>query len=60
MAQTRVQPIAIADLLTYLVSAVNRGRGDHHHDIIEVGAPDEFSCRGLMHATRTSLVCGAG
>ena len=50
VTQTRVQPIAIADLLTYLVSAVNRGRGNDHHDIIEVGAPDEFSYCGLMHA----------
>ena len=50
VTQTRVQPIAIADLLTYLVRAVNRGRGVEHHDIIEVGAPDEYSYRGLMHA----------
>ena len=47
--QTRVQPIAIADLLTYLVAAIRRGPGEHH-DIIEVGAPDEYTYRGLMHA----------
>ncbi len=50
VTQTRVQPIAIADLLTYLVHAVVRGPGDDHHDIIEVGSPDEYTYRGLMHA----------
>ncbi len=49
VTQTRVQPIAIADLLTYLVAIIGRGPGDRHHDIIEVGAPDEFSYRGLMN-----------
>lgn len=49
VTQTRVQPIAIADLLTYLVAAIRRGPGDEHHDIVEVGAPDEFTYRGLMH-----------
>ena len=50
VTQTRVQPIAIADLLTYMVRAVLRGPGPDHHDIVEVGAPDEFTYRGLMHA----------
>lgn len=49
VTQTRVQPIAIADLLTYLVAAVERGPGQGH-DIVEVGAPDEYTYRGLMHA----------
>jgi uncharacterized protein YbjT (DUF2867 family) len=49
VTQTRVQPIAIADLLTYLVAAIVRGPGERH-DIVEVGAPDEYSYRGLMHA----------
>lgn len=49
VTQTRVQPIAIADLLTYLVAAVGRGPGSEHHDIIEIGAPDDSSYRGLMH-----------
>jgi uncharacterized protein YbjT (DUF2867 family) len=51
VTQTRVQPIAIADLLTYLVAAVERGAAAHtHHDLIEVGAPDVVSYRDLMHA----------
>jgi hypothetical protein len=51
VTQTRVQPIAIADLLTYLVAAVDRGAApDAHHDVIEVGAPDVVSYRDLMHA----------
>jgi uncharacterized protein YbjT (DUF2867 family) len=51
VTQTRVQPIAIADLLTYLVAAVDRGAApDTHHDLIEVGAPDVVSYRDLMHA----------
>lgn len=51
VTQTRVQPIAIADLLTYLVAAVDRGVGlQTHHDVIEVGAPDVGSYRDLMHA----------
>jgi uncharacterized protein YbjT (DUF2867 family) len=49
VTQTRVQPIAIADLLSYLVAAIERGAGEHH-DIIEVGAPDVYTYRELMHA----------
>lgn len=49
VTQTRVQPIAIADLLTYLVAAVTRGPADVHHDIIEVGAPEACSYRDLMN-----------
>lgn len=49
VTQTRVQPIAIADLLTYLVAAIGRGPVDSH-DIVEVGAPDHYTYRGLMHA----------
>ena len=49
VTQTRVQPIAIADLLTYLVAAIERGPADKAHDIIEIGAPDDFSYRDLMH-----------
>ena len=45
---TRVQPIAIADLLTYLVAAVRRGPAEHH-DIVEIGAREEFTYRELMH-----------
>ncbi len=48
VTETRVQPIAISDLLTYLVAAVVRGPGDDHHDIVEVGGPDDFSYRDLM------------
>jgi uncharacterized protein YbjT (DUF2867 family) len=53
VTRTRVQPIAISDLLTYLVAAIRRGPSDHpagHHDIIEIGAREEYSYRGLMHA----------
>jgi uncharacterized protein YbjT (DUF2867 family) len=51
VTQTRVQPIAIADLLTYLVAAVERGPAPGaHHDRIEIGAPDVVSYRELMHA----------
>jgi uncharacterized protein YbjT (DUF2867 family) len=50
VTQTRVQPIAIADLLTYLVAIIGSGPGDEHHRIVEVGAPDEFTYRGLMDA----------
>ena len=50
VTQTRVQPIAVVDLLTYLMAAIERGPGSDHHDIVEIGAPDEFSYRGLMHA----------
>jgi len=50
VTRTRVQPIAIADLLTYLVAAVDRGAvGDDHHEVIEVGSPDNVSYRDLMH-----------
>ncbi len=48
VTSTRVQPIAISDLLTYLVAAIRRGPVDHH-DIVEIGAREEFSYRGLMH-----------
>ena len=52
VTSTRVQPIAISDLLTYLVAAIRRGPSDRpagHHDIIEVGAREQFTYRGLMH-----------
>jgi len=48
VTETRVQPIAIADLLTYLVAAVDRGPVAPH-DRIEVGAPDVMSYRDLMN-----------
>ncbi len=54
VTQTRVQPIAIVDLLTYLVAAIDRGPvggpddGDRH-EVIEVGSPDVVSYRDLMH-----------
>ena len=51
VTQTRVQAIAIADLLTYLVAAVDRGpASDVHHDCVEIGSPDVVSYRALMHA----------
>jgi uncharacterized protein YbjT (DUF2867 family) len=48
VTSTRVQPIAIADLLTYLVAAIRRGPADGH-DTIEIGAREEYTYRGLMH-----------
>ncbi len=45
---TRVQPIAIVDLLTYLVAAVRRGPAAHH-DVIEIGAREQLTYRDLMH-----------
>ena len=45
---TRVQPIAIVDLLTYLVAAVRRGPSAHH-DVIEIGAREQLTYRDLMH-----------
>lgn len=54
VTQTRVQPIAIVDLLTYLVAAVGRPFDDRehhreHHEVFEIGAPDVGSYRDLMH-----------
>ena len=49
VTQTRVQPIAIVDLLTYLVAAIDRGAANGHHEVIEVGSPDVVSYRDLMH-----------
>jgi uncharacterized protein YbjT (DUF2867 family) len=49
VTQTRVQPIAIVDLLTYLIGAVGRSETGPHHDIIEVGSPDVLSYRDLMN-----------
>jgi uncharacterized protein YbjT (DUF2867 family) len=48
VTSTRVEPIAIADLLTYLVAAIERGPADHH-DIIEIGSGENLSYRDLMH-----------
>lgn len=48
VTSTRVQPIAIADLLTYLVAAIARGPRTGH-DIVEIGAPEDYSYRDLMH-----------
>lgn len=47
VTRTMVQPIAIVDLLTYLVAAIGRGPRDSH-DVIEVGSPDVGSYRDLM------------
>lgn len=44
---TQVQPIAIVDLLTYLVAAVERGSSGPH-EVIEIGSPDVGSYRDLM------------
>jgi uncharacterized protein YbjT (DUF2867 family) len=54
VTQTRVQPIAIVDLLTYLVAAIGRpftadGVDRPHHEVFEIGAPDVVSYRDLMH-----------
>jgi uncharacterized protein YbjT (DUF2867 family) len=56
VTQTRVQPIAIGDLLTYLVAAIGRSDPDDdhqpdrpHHEVFEIGGPDVVSYRDLMH-----------
>ncbi len=52
VTKTRVQPIAVSDLLSYLVAAIERPFDrvrQHHHDIIEIGSPDVGSYRDLMH-----------
>ncbi len=49
VTRTRVQPIAISDLLTYLLAAIRRGPGEAH-EIVEIGTREEFSYRDLMHA----------
>jgi uncharacterized protein YbjT (DUF2867 family) len=48
VTQTRVQPIAIGDLLTFLVAAIAH-EPTAHHEIFEIGAPDVVSYRDLMH-----------
>ena len=45
---TRCQPIAIADVLHYLASAV--GMPGSAHEIVEIGGPDVVSYRDMMNA----------
>ena len=45
---TLVQPIAIGDALRYLRNAIERGPGDDHHDIVEIGGPDRLTYRELI------------
>lgn len=44
--ETKLQPIAIGDVLKYLVAALGDEPGDH---IYEIGGPDIVSYRDLMH-----------
>jgi uncharacterized protein YbjT (DUF2867 family) len=53
---TRAQPIAIDDVVSYLVSAADV-ESDRHHDIVEVGGTDVFTYRELMR--RFARVRGA-
>ena len=49
--RTMVQPISIADILTYLLAAVDAPEGaSEHHRIIEVGGPDAMTYRELIDA----------
>lgn len=43
---TRVQPIAVRDVIAYLTQAAERQPDDHR--IVEIGGPDIFTYRGLM------------
>jgi uncharacterized protein YbjT (DUF2867 family)/PAS domain-containing protein len=47
VSRTRCQPIAIADVLRYLVAATE-GLGDDHHAIHEIGGPDVLTYREMM------------
>jgi len=51
--RTMVQPIAIADVLTYLLAAVDappREGERSHHAVVQVGGPDAMTYRGLIDA----------
>jgi uncharacterized protein YbjT (DUF2867 family) len=45
--QNRCQPIAIADVLTYLVAVLDDG-GQHHDRVLEVGGPDVLTYADMM------------
>lgn len=47
VTSTRVQPIAIADVLTYLTAALDR-RAPEGHRIVEIGCDDVMTYRELM------------
>lgn len=51
VTRTLVQPVAIADVLTYLVAAIDDDSPKgHQHRIIQIGAPERLTYRGLMDA----------
>lgn len=48
VTRTRVQPIAITDVLTYLDRALTRPADPSEHRIIEIGGPDQLTYRELI------------
>jgi uncharacterized protein YbjT (DUF2867 family) len=50
VTRTRVQPVAIADVLVALVAAVSAPPGGPAHRVVELGGPDRTTYAGLMHA----------
>ncbi len=48
--ETKVQPIAIRDVLAYLQNALEQPPTDHHtgHYIVEIGGPDVMTYRNMM------------
>ena len=53
VTKTRVQPISIADVLQYLVAALERqpnGSEPGRHRVVEIGGPDVVTYRELMDA----------
>jgi uncharacterized protein YbjT (DUF2867 family) len=49
VTRTRVQPIAITDVLRYLDAAITAGPADHHR-IVEIGGPDQLTYADLIKA----------
>ncbi len=47
VTRTMVEPIAIGDVLRYLVAAIERGPVDRHQ-IVEIGSGDQITYRDLM------------
>ena len=47
VSHTRVQPIAVSDVVTYLLAAVEQPQPDGHR-VVEIGGPDAMTYRELM------------
>lgn len=48
VSRTRVQPIAIADVLTYLIAALDAPDEGDRHRIVEIGGPDRLTYLELL------------